>query len=66
MFLIILKTCFSFIFCLWLSSAFSVTVSDDFTVATDNNNWVALYYACLTAGTSSNNTTSNSQIPGCN
>ena len=57
-------------------------LSDDFTQATVNDttaaysatpssgnglNWVALGYACLTAGTTSNNTVgTNSNIPGCN
>ena len=48
-------------------------ISDDFTQATDTNNWVALGYACLTAGTTSNNSTTAattsstySSIPGCN
>ena len=48
------------------ASTFAVTVSDDFTQATDTNNWVAQNYACLTAGTTANNTTANSKIPGCN
>ncbi|MDD5297929.1 MAG: PilC/PilY family type IV pilus protein [Rhodocyclaceae bacterium] len=48
------------------SQALAVTVSDDFTQAVNSNDWAALYYACLTAGTPSNNTTSTSNIPGCN
>ena len=44
----------------------AAVLSDDFTQATDTNNWNAQGYACLTAGTSSNNTTTNSNIPGCN
>ncbi|MDR3393177.1 MAG: PilC/PilY family type IV pilus protein [Sulfuriferula sp.] len=48
------------------NSTFASTVTDDFTQATDSSNWKALNYACLTAGTSSNNSTSNSNIPGCN
>lgn len=47
-------------------------ISDDFTQATDTNNWVAQYYACLTAGSNAVSATSpsynsgNSNIPGCN
>ncbi len=54
------------------SQAFALTVADDFTQGTDTNDWTALDYACLTAGSSANNQTSNptgsnfSSIPGCN
>ncbi|RFO98893.1 pilus assembly protein PilY [Rhodoferax lacus] len=44
----------------------AAVISDDFTQAADANDWSALSYACLTAGTSSNNSSSNSKIPGCN
>lgn len=47
-------------------SAQAVTVSDDFTQTTDTNNWTAQFDACLTAGTSTNNNSTNSNIPGCN
>ena len=64
-----------FLFALiWLlsSQAYAFSISDDFTQATDTNNWVAQYYACLTAGsnavsaTSPNFNSGNSNIPGCN
>ena len=48
------------------SQVFAATVSDDFTQATDPNDWVAMYYACLTAGTTTNNPASPNTIPGCN
>lgn len=46
---------------------------DDFTQATDTNSWTPISYACLTAGTATNNSTTAantsstySSIPGCN
>jgi type IV pilus assembly protein PilY1 len=47
-------------------SSLATTIKDDFTQATNTNDWKALDYACLTAGTSGNNNTGNSKIPGCN
>jgi type IV pilus assembly protein PilY1 len=48
------------------SQAHAFTVTDDFRNAVDTNDWRALGFACLTAGTSSNNNSSISNIPGCN
>ena len=68
-----LKHFFVLLVLVFSSQAIAMTVSDDFTQATDSNNWVAQYYACLTAGSSSVATTNanyngggNSKIPGCN
>src|SRR5487761_2224806 len=80
---------FPVLFALLISSqTFAATVSDDFTQPTVNDspggfgatpsvgnglNWTPINYACLTAGTSSNNSTTvgttsstYSNIPGCN
>ncbi len=68
-----LKFLFALLGFMLVGQAWAVSVSDDFTQATDTNNWVAQYYACLTAGsnavaaTSTNyNAGGNSNIPGCN
>lgn len=50
-------------------ASFSQAISDDFTQAIDANSWLVQSnsgYPCLTAGTSANNTSSTSFIPGCN
>ena len=48
------------------SQAHAMTITDDFRNAVDTNDWSALGYACLTAGTATNNKKSTSNIPGCN